>query len=332
MSDKVQPPYNLTRALAQTLEHGVPTSGYEREFHFEVFRALSDSAVMRGRMMPGGKFQTLYAPLSVIHRDLSVTGGPSVGGVLVGLKTFGRSDLASWSAVIDSGALLLTGLRENATLWQISTLPAPTWNTEFGMQVTTDPVFTGFNISPKRIAALTIISRQLLAQSPDLDPMLRADFARQLGSLVDQVCLLGTGSGGQPTGIAATAGVNQITGMMYDNFAHAERLVGDQRVALDSYAVITNSATRETLATTPILAGYPVFIWDRLTNPKANMEVTDGKVYCGAWNMLTIALWGALEIHVDPFIYASTNQIRLFANLWVDVAVRLPAAFCVVGP
>jgi hypothetical protein len=38
-----------------------------------------------------------------------------------------------------------------------------------------------------------------------------------------------------------------------------------------------------------------------------------------------------MEILTDPFIYSSTNQIRLFANLWVDIAVRLPAAFCVVG-
>jgi hypothetical protein len=332
MSDKTQPPYNLTRALAQTLQHGVPTSGYERAFHFETLRAVTDSGEMRGRMMPGGKFQTLYAPLTVIHRDLSVTGGPSTGGALVGLKTFGRSDLASWSAVIDSGALLLTGLKENAVLWQISTLPTPSWNTEFGMQVITDPVFTGFNVSPKRLAAITIVSRQLLAQSPDLDPMLRADFARQLGSLVDQVCLLGTGSGGQPLGVGATAGVNAISGQTYDNFVHAERLVADQRVALDTYAVITNPASKETLATTPILAGYPRFIWEGLTNPKASTQVTDGKAYCGAWGMLTIAIWGALEINVDPFVYASTNQIRLFGNLWVDVAVRLPAAFCVVGP
>jgi hypothetical protein len=109
MSDKPQTPYNLTRALAQTLEHGLPTSGYEREYHFEALRAVNGSSVMSGRTMPGGKFLTLYAPLSVIHRDLSVTGGPSTGGVLVGSKTFGRSDLASWSPVIDSGAMLQPG-------------------------------------------------------------------------------------------------------------------------------------------------------------------------------------------------------------------------------
>jgi hypothetical protein len=109
-------------------------------------------------------------------------------------------------------------------------------------------------------------------------------------------------------------------------------LTAAQRVPLGSYAAITNPATKEILQTTPILAGFPRFIWEALTNPKASTEVTDAKVYCGAWQMLTIAIWGALEIHVDPFIYASNNQIRLFGNLWVDVAVRLPAAFCVVGP
>jgi Phage capsid family len=84
--------------------------------------------------------------------------------------------------------------------------------------------------------------------------------------------------------------------------------------------------------TTPVVAGYPVFIWDRLTNPKSSPEVSDNKAYIGAWQMLTIAIWAGLEIVVDPFSYALNNQLRLIANLWVDIAVRLPAAFATIGP
>ena len=63
--------------------------------------------------------------------------------------------------VINSGALVATGLRENAVFWQVSALPTPTWNSEVGMHPETDPVFTGFSCTPKRLTAITLVSRQL---------------------------------------------------------------------------------------------------------------------------------------------------------------------------
>ena len=43
-------------------------------------------------------------------------------------------------------------------------------------------------------------------------------------------------------------------------------------------------------------------------------------------------IWGGLEIQIDPYTYALTNQLRLMGGLWVDIAVRLPAAFSIFGP
>jgi len=113
---------------------------------------------------------------------------------------------------------------------------------------------------------------------------------------------------------------------------HAERLVGDANVSTDFLAAITSRAGKEYLQITPVVSGYPVFIWDRLTNPKSSPEVTDNRAYIGAWQMLTIAIWGGLEIQVDPFTYALTGQFRLIGNLWVDIAVRLPSAFAIIEP
>jgi HK97 family phage major capsid protein len=201
----------------------LPDQRFEREFHFEALREKEKSPILSGRSEPKGRYNSLYAPLSIIQRDLSVTGGPSTGGVFVGQKTYGRSDLATWSAVIGSGAMVVTGLRENAVFWQVSALPQPTWNSETGMQPTTDPQFVGFQCSPKRLAAITLVSKQLLVQSPDLDEVLLFDLARQLGSLVDQIALLGQGAAqNQPTGIAATTGVHQIATSTFDDFMHAD--------------------------------------------------------------------------------------------------------------
>jgi len=118
-----------------------------------------------------------------------------------------------------------------------------------GAQLTTDPQFTGFQCKPRRLAAITPVSKQLLAQSPSLDEVLLSDLGRQLGSLIDQICLLGAGpTANQPVGIATAPGVNQIAGTAYTDFVHARRLVGDQRIALDSYAEITSPSGREYVA------------------------------------------------------------------------------------
>jgi hypothetical protein len=115
--------------------------------------------------------------VSILLRDLSVSGE---GSALVGMKTYGRSDLLSWSSAIKAGALIATGLKDRATFWQVSALPTPTWNTETGMDVPTDPTFTGFLVQPKRLAAVEIVSRQLLIQSPGLEELLRSDLAANL--------------------------------------------------------------------------------------------------------------------------------------------------------
>jgi hypothetical protein len=328
--------YSLVRAITETLAGGVPPSRTEREFHFVAERALSQVRPLAAlRTSSGGKYQSFLAPLSTLLRDLSVTGDPTSGSALVGMKTYGRSDLASWSRVIEAGALVAAGLKDRVTFWQVSSLPTPVWGPEYGMNVlpTTDSTFTGFLVQPKRLAAVEIVSRQLLIQSVGLEEML----SRQLGSLVDQICLLGSGpTNNQPTGLAATPGVNQIvfTGgtPTYADFAHAERLCGESNVSLDSYAVITSPAGKEVLQTTPVIAGFPVFIWDKLKNPASSMEVSDNRVYMGAFHMLTIAVWGGLEIVLNPFSHMGSNQIELVAYLWVDIAVRLPTAFAVSDP
>jgi hypothetical protein len=134
-----------------------------------------------------------------------------------------------------------------------------------------------------------------------LDEVLLGDLARQLGSLVDQISLLGAGPAqNQPTGVGATTGVHQIANSTYGGFMHAERLIGDANVPLAFLGTITSPSGKEFLQTTPVVSGYPVFIWDRLTNPRSSAEVVDNKAYVGAWQMLTIAIWGGLEIEIDP--------------------------------
>ena len=55
----------------------------------------------------------------------------------------------------------------------------------------TDPVFVGYNISPKRMSGVLIVSQQLLRQQtgPELDRILINDVPRQLASYLDKCAL-----------------------------------------------------------------------------------------------------------------------------------------------
>jgi hypothetical protein len=70
-------------------------------------------------------------------------------------------------------------------------LSVPQWLPETGMVTPSDPVFAGYNVSPKRIGGVLVVSAQLLKQQtgPELDRILINDISRQLASYLDQWAL-----------------------------------------------------------------------------------------------------------------------------------------------
>ena len=207
------------------------------------------------------------------------------------------------------------------------------------MDVSSDPVFAGYNVSPKRISGLLTVSRQLLAQQtgPELDRILISDLSRQLGSLLDQVALYGTGpTGNQPLGLTGVPGVSQAFPItltdLHGSFCDLEAQIEAANVDLTNYGVLVSPGSRKILRTTPSFTGGSITTCDELTNPQSSPEVTDGRCFAGAWNNLTFCLWGrGVELLIDPVTMGITNQIKIYASLLADVGVRYPAAFAVTA-
>ena len=99
---------------------------------------------------------------------------------------------------------------------------------------------------------------------------------------------------------------------------------------MDSYGVIVSPGTRKILRSTSSFPGDLITTWAELRNPKSSPEVTDGRAFAGAGT--TFCLWGrAVELLIDSVTLALNNQVRIFASLLVDVAVRYSAAFAVTA-
>jgi HK97 family phage major capsid protein len=70
-----------------------------------------------------------------------------------------------------------------------------------------DPV----TLAPKHVGCLAEFSRNLLLQSsPDVEDLLRSDFAKQLANAIDAAAINGGGSN-EPVGILATSGIGSVS-------------------------------------------------------------------------------------------------------------------------
>lgn len=164
-----------------------------------------------------------------------------------------------------------------------------------------------------------------------------SDISRQLESYLDQCALYGTGgSGNQPLGLTGIAGVNQGVAItptdLLGSFCAVEQLIEGANVSMDFYGVLVSPATKKKLRTTPSFTGGSITAWGELRNPQSSPEIVDGKCFCGAWNNMTFCVWGrGIEILVDPFSLADSNQVKLKSALFADVGVRYPNAFAVTA-
>jgi HK97 family phage major capsid protein len=280
--------------------------------------------------------RTLYAPAEIFlgaTRDLA-TAPASAGGALVGLITAGESPLRNWSACLKSGALMLTGLRENVTLWEISPLQTPQWLAEIGQITPSDPGFSGPQLKPVRISSETIVSRQLLVQQADdtLSRILVNDLSRQLGNFLDQSALFGAGSASnQPAGLVSTTGVQALTftGPDYNTaFATAEEQIESVNIDMTSFAELVSPATKQKLRTTAAFSGGGASVWEKLTRPQSSPEIRDNTVFVGCFSMMTFCLWGrGVEILINPYTLADQNKVKIDATLLCNVGIRYPSAF-----
>jgi hypothetical protein len=90
--------------------------------------------------------------------------------------------------------------------------------------------------------------------------------------------------------------------------------------------------TRKTLRTTPSFPGKSFTTCAEIRGGQSSPEVTNGRCLAGCWNNLTFCLWSrGIELLIDAVTLALNNQVRIFASLLADVAVRYPAAFAVTA-
>ena len=247
--------------------------------------------------------------------------------------------LRNESSVMQAGATVLRGLQGNVVIPKKTAGASAGWiATEGAASAESEFTAGSVTMTPKVIGAHTDVTRLLLQQSSlDVENLIRDDLTKSIATAIDLGALAGSGSSGQPTGIASTSGINTTT-FAAANPTWAEIVAMESAVANDnalngSLGYICRPADFGTLKTTEKATGTAQFV----VSPDNSMngynvvrsnQVTSGDFYFGNFADLLIGMYGGLDITVDPYALSTSGGVRIVALQTVDVAVRHAVSFC----
>lgn len=319
------------RAMANPSDRGAQAAA---EFEFEA----AGEAAKRDGVDPQG----LYIPADVrrswSQRDLNTSDDSAMvaedyrGGDFIDV-------LRNASSVMQAGATMLTGLVGDVKIPKKTAASTAGWiSTEGGASSESEPTFGQVTMSPKTLGAFTDITRLMMMQSSlDIEALVRNDLSTGLALAIDNGGLQGSGSSGQPTGIANTSGINAPTNFAAANPTFAEVVAMESAVAEDNalmgnLAYILPAGMYGALKTTVKDSGSGQFV----VEPGGTMngyraivsnQVTAGDLYFGNFSDLLIGMYGGLDITVDPYTASTSGTVRIVALQTVDVAVRHAVSF-----
>jgi HK97 family phage major capsid protein len=248
------------------------------------------------------------------------------------------------------GTTLLTDLTGNIAIPRATAGSTGYWVAESGAPTESQQAFDQVALTPKTLGAYVDYSRRLLLQSSiAVEAFIRMDIARTIALMIDLAAIAGSGASNQPRGILNTSGIGSIAGgtngaaPTWDHIVDLESAVANANAPAGSLGYLTNTKVRGKLKKTQMFSGtngIPVWQGGELNGARAEVSnqvpsnltkgtssgVCSALIY-GNWSDLLIAMWGGLDMMLDPYTGATSGTKRVVALQDVDVNVRYPVSF-----
>lgn len=327
--------FSLTRAIAAASGLDVD-AGREREVSQELQRRS------------GGAFKGLAVPMAVFEKRVITTAAPAGGPGANIIATDFRGDqfidiLRAQLVTQRLGATVLSGLKGNVDIPRLKASATAGWVAENAALTPSDHQFDKVSLAPKHVGCVSEFSRNMLMQStPDIEALIRSDFAFVLAQALDKAAIKGGGAN-EPTGILSIGAIDKTvsmstptwddvltlinkveegnatgTGFLMRPLA-AKTLRGTVRVASTDSQFIMEGPDR--------LADYPA-IRSTLVPIVAGSPNTTSVIF-GQWSDLLIGYWSAFDLLVNPYEATaySKGNVSVRGMLTADIAVRHPESF-----
>lgn len=329
--------FSITRAIASQLGQDVD-AGREREISQEIARRT------------GRQFDGIAVPMEIFEERVLTTDAPAGGPGSNIVSTDHRGDLfidrlRAALRIRGLGATVLSNLRGNVDIPKLKQSATAAWVAENSGLSASDHQFEKVQLTPKHCGALTEFSRNMLLQSsPDIEQLVRNDFAGILAEAIDQAAISGSG-GDEPTGITNISGT--LTGSLATpSWSEVLEIIeaieeadnnGTAWLTHPSVVRLLRSTLKESgdagagylMEGAGQLAGYN--LTSSTLVPKVAGSPDTATAIFGKWSDLLIGYWSAFDLLVNPYESTaySKGNVQVRAMLTADVAVRHPESFVV---
>ena len=335
--------YSLTKAIAQLSDqhhhgHDGTLTGLELECSdvLKTHIKRETGTIVDGHMIPLG----VLMPIKM----QSATSAPA-GGFLIGqdLETVAPA-LRNASVVLDLGATVLEGLRGDVGLPAETAFQSFSWLSESeALPDAGDETYSKTVLTPRRLATMAVLSRQLLSQdSLGVENFIRQSLRNTLGTALDKSALNGAG-GKEPLGLLNNSDVSSIT---FSATPTRNKMISMQTVLTTAGAgntpdsqlgYVSSPATAAKLLVTPEVTSGTRFLWEgnEFEGRMAGLPCrgtqnigTSDRVVLGDWPKLVIGMWSdGFSILADPWTRKKENLLELYASVFCDIAPVTTASF-----
>ena len=340
--------FSLVRAIASQVPNLGVDAGREREISQEVARRSGRS--FQGMAVPLAVFQV---PMEqrVMTTALPV-GGPGSNIIPTDFRGDQFIDLLREALVVRQlGATVLTGLTGNVAIPKKTVSATAAWVNENSVIPTSDLEFGQVTMTPKHVGARTEYSRNMLLQtSPDIETLVRQDFAAVLAKEIDRAALVGSGTAPEPRGVLNTSGISVVAmgtngaAVTYNAIVDLIGAVEDAHANGNSMGFVSNRKVKRSVLKLVDGQGNPfgpgvIFQGVRqayVDTVPSNLTKGTGTnlsaLFYGNWSDLLLGYWSEFDLLVNPYestAYSKGNvQVRGMATM--DVTVRHPESFAVI--
>ncbi|MGH7847755.1 MAG: phage major capsid protein [Candidatus Binatia bacterium] len=278
----------------------------------------------------------LLGPKTDLERRALAEGTDSAGGYSVPDITLARfiDLLQAAQVVMRAGAQTVPLTSDRTTIARTASDPTIAWRNENAEITPSDMTFEGVILTPRSLACLVVVSRELVEDSLNIESALEAAFIGALSVELDRVALRGTGTPPQPRGIVNVVGINEVpaTGPFADyddlidamaaNWADNSPMTSAIVMSpfnLAALAKLKEQTTSAYLKKPDVLDGVPMMM---------TSSMDDDTAIVGDFSKLIVGIRTSLRIEVLRERYAEFLQFGFLAFLRADVAVEHPESFC----
>jgi len=199
------------------------------------------------------------------------------------------------------------------------------------------------SLTPKRVSAVGIYSKQLLIQSAiAIENFMRDDLMTVNAIKLDYLGFNGSGAASEPQGIINTPGVGSVTfgaAATYAKLVAFETAINAANSQGGNRAYVTTPTAKGTLkSAAKFLTGggtnvTNIALWeDNEINGYPALDtnqILNNQMIFGNFNSLIMAMFGGLDIVVDPYTLADKGEVKITINNFIDIALRHPQEFVV---